>query len=174
MNLNKSNPVKREVVTKLNSPFLKLSKLLIDSTRNYALFRGCIYMLNEEECVLNLLASDEDGNWRKLELVLNFEKNLIYYDSKASTFRNSEQIVQTVYDLIMNTLSKVNIDIDRVYFDLNNCVSFKRGYVCSDGKESYLLLDNLQVEAATYCFPDAIPYTRDKVLCSGWQPSWEG
>ena len=164
--------IKPEYLKKLNNSFKELSKALQGSTTVYALFRGCLYPLSESEYMLALLASDEDGNWKKVELQINFDVDDILYEKKVVPLENTRNIMIAV-DNVLNDLDKIPISFERVYFDLNHTVDYAAGYLESLQTRDVILLDNLQCYETNYCFSDAITVVKDKELVSGWKPIQE-
>ena len=88
--------IKMDVVDRLNGSFKAFSKLLQDSTMEYALFRGCISPVDEDQFLLELLASDEKGNWRKLDLQCDFGKDDIIYETENEYINLFEDHINTL------------------------------------------------------------------------------
>lgn len=161
--------LKGEVIVKLQDSFAMLSKLLSEGTKEYEVYRGCLYGVSEDVYELVLLCSNIDGNWRVLSLSIDFDANDIIYEKKTVPFKNTRGIMSAVDTIIFEDLEKIP-PIDRVYFELNNNYKFKNGYYveASDGM-SYVMLDVDQEWSSKYCFTDAGEISLDKWLTMDWK-----
>lgn len=160
--------IKMDVVNRLNENFKVFSKLLQDSTMDYALFRGCISPVDEDQFLLELLASDERGNWRKLDLQCDFSSDEIIYEHRVKPFKNTRKLMLAL-DNIINDLDKIPVSFAKIYFDLNHTIRFKNGILAETPKMDVVLLDNRsQSTDSYYCFSDASSVVPDWFLTGCW------
>lgn len=179
--------LKSNYVSLINQHMSRFSNIIQEGNQKYGFYRGCISISEdsvmegtEEDNIIyciSLLASDINGTFKVIKFDVDFDRNdLIYYNSKWDIhFSNEKEVMNGLYSIIEDLLDKVPVDFDKFYWDFNQYLSFKQGFVISSKKSTYIMMDNGQSYTAEHsqCIGSASETCKgDKVLCGTWKPNF--
>lgn len=160
-------PVGDKNLAHLDKVLKGLSKAIQDSSTQFAFFRCRLRLIDEDVANIMFLASDEKGNWKPVDIDIDFNKDCIYYSKGCKPFNNEREILLQVDDFI-NALSTFPLTVGDVYWDLNDRISFRSGFIVSTVEDSVMVLNNNQLDAANIGACDAINVIPDKVIPLNW------
>lgn len=166
------------VLKAFSGKFLKLSKLIAEGTDVFAFYRGEIY--EDSDCTLGmyLVASDENGNFVPLQVIINqvtgsFKYN--YGNSIKNWFRfNNEKAILDAIIEVIKVAESLNFSLSTIYFEVAT-EGYKRGCAEPDPKEegSYIMYIFSEEEISTkFYLKEAIARNKNsetiKELCGKW------
>lgn len=115
MSMLKLNP---DALNMFSMEFSKFRRVLEDVNMDYSFFRGEIYCdeSNENVVSLDLLGSDENGNFKRIGLTYDMSTDAVYY-SKKFKVTNEAKLIKAMMR-VLEVIVKINKPISKVYFDI--------------------------------------------------------
>lgn len=165
------------VLKAFNGKLLKLSKLISEGTDAFAFYRGEIYEVSEGILGMYLIASDVNGNFVPLQVIINQVTGSFKYEygNAKNWFRFNNE--KAIFDAIIETImvaESFKFSLSTIYFEVAT-EGYKRGCAEPDPKEagSYIMYIFSEEDIATkFYLKEAIAKHGNveeiKELCGKW------
>lgn len=127
-------PLSRGQLNEIGSCLKDLSRVINDSSENYAYYRGRMYSKDDDKIYLVLLASKESGALIKVPLAWDYNTNRLHSDKKIQWVKGYPEKVTREIKRAIQKIMELPFNVGTINFDL--AVPFDSGYMSPSGEET--------------------------------------